>query len=110
MTPQLWAIVSVVAFLALLGVVMLWRRMPVYQWYCRRCKKVVSSGRFHPGRCFCDTSSLLAYYCKGCSSWNTSPTTYWHCMDCSGKQVILGVEYQLFNRHWKWRNQEARSA
>jgi hypothetical protein len=109
MTSQAWAIVGVATFLAVFGAAALWLRMPVYQWYCRRCKKVVSSGRLHPGRCICGTGALMAYFCKACASWHTSPTTYWHCMDCSSKQVILGVEYQLFNRYWKWRNQDARS-
>jgi hypothetical protein len=108
MSPQNWLIVGVVVFLAVAGLVALWLRMPVFQWYCRRCKKVVSSGRFHPRKCMCGSGSLVAYFCKACTSWRTSPTTYWHCMDCSSKQVILGVEYQPVTANWKWRNQSAR--
>jgi len=108
MTSQNWLIVGAVVFLAVVGVIALWLHLPIYQWYCRRCRKVVAAGRFHPAKCICGTGSLVAYFCKGCASWHTSPTTYWHCMDCSSKQVILGVEYQLFNANWKWRNQDAR--
>jgi len=109
MTLQTWAIVGAVsvAVLALAGMSFMWRRMPVYRWYCSRCKKIVSAGRFHPGRCACGTSLLVAYFCRACASWNTSPTSNWHCTDCSSKNVILGVEYHLGAALWRWRNRAA---
>ncbi len=109
MTPQNWTIVGAATFIVVVAGIALWQHMTVYQWYCQRCKKVVCAGRFRPHRCLCGTGTLTAYFCKACGSWHTSPTTYWHCMDCSSKQVILGVEYKLFERYWKWRNQDARS-
>jgi hypothetical protein len=107
MTSQVWAILGALSVLALVGIALLWRRMPVFRWYCRRCKKIVSSGRFHPGKCTCGTGSLVAYFCRACASWNTSPTSKWHCGDCSSKDIILGVEYHLFTALWRWRNQNA---
>ena len=84
---QVWAIVGAVSILALVGVGFMWRRMTVYRWYCSRCKKIVSAGRLHPRRCTCDTNMLVAYFCRACASWNTSPTSNWHCSDCSSKKV-----------------------
>jgi hypothetical protein len=104
---QIWAIVIATSVLALVGLAFLWLRRPVYRWYCRRCKKIVSSSRFHPGKCACGTHALVAYFCKACASWNTSPTTLWHCSDCSSKSVILGAEYHLHSALWVWRNQHA---
>jgi hypothetical protein len=59
MTAQGWALLGA-AVLALAGIVFLWRRMPVHRWYCRACKKIVSSGRFRPGKCKCGTTALVA--------------------------------------------------
>jgi hypothetical protein len=106
-TWQIWAIVGAASFLAVVGIAFLWARMTVFRWYCRRCKKIVSSGRFHPGKCACGTHSLVAYFCSVCTSWNTTPASNWHCSDCSSQKVVLGVEYQFFTRLWKWRNQRA---
>jgi hypothetical protein len=108
-TSQAWAIVSVASILAVVGIAFLWRRMPVYRWYCRRCKKVVSSGRFHPGRCACGTNVLLAYRCRSCASWNTSPLerSSWQCDDCSSKNISLGFEYHLATALWRRRDQDA---
>jgi hypothetical protein len=107
MTSQIWAMMIAGSFLTLVGIAFLWLRMPIYHWYCRRCKKIVSLGRFHPARCNCGTDSLVAYFCKACASWNTSPSLNWHCNDCSSKFVTLGVEYHRFTRVWRWRNQHA---
>jgi hypothetical protein len=106
MTPQVWAMVGAGSFLALAGIVFLWRRMPVFRWYCRRCKTIVSSGRFHPRKCACGTDSLVAYFCRACVSWNTSPISAWHCTDCPSKAVTLGVEYNFVLALWKWRNRK----
>jgi hypothetical protein len=46
----------------------------------------------------------VAYVCKSCASWNTSPKTNWHCNDCSSTAVALGVEYHLVKAFWTWRN------
>jgi hypothetical protein len=107
MTAQVWGIVAGLSFLALVSIAFLRWRMPVFHWYCRRCKKIVSSGRFHPGKCTCGTNALVAYVCRACASWNTSPTVNWHCSNCSSKDVTLGVEYYLLRAQWKWRNQAA---
>jgi hypothetical protein len=107
MTGQVWGILAGVSFLALVGIAFLRWQMPVFRWYCRRCKKIVSSGRFHPGKCTCGTNALVAYVCRACTSWNTSPTVSWHCSDCSSKDVTLRVEYHLVKAQWKWRNQAA---
>jgi hypothetical protein len=107
MTLQFWAILSAVFFPALAGIALLRRRIPVFRWYCWQCRKIVSSGRFHPGKCPCGTHSLVAYFCKTCASWNTSPHPNWHCGDCSSKDVQLGVEYHLGKAMWRWRTQDA---
>ncbi len=104
MSLEFWVVLGVAA---LAGVGFLWWRLPVYQWYCRRCRKIVSSGRRHPGKCACGTDALVAYFCKACASWNTSPKTSWHCNDCSSKAVVLGVEYHLDTAFWRWHNQNA---
>jgi hypothetical protein len=101
MSLQLWSILGVAA---LACIVFVWWRMPVYQWYCRRCRRVVSSGRLHPKKCLCGTNALVDYVCKSCASWNTSPKTDWHCTDCSSTAVALGVEYNLGKAFWTWRN------
>jgi hypothetical protein len=49
----------------------------------------------------------VAYFCQTCASWNTTPTSDWHCRDCSSKVVSLGVEYHLATGLWRWRNQKA---
>ena len=109
-TQEIWTIVSVVSLLGLLGgAFVLWRR-PVYQWYCGRCKKIVSASRRHPGKCACGTDRLMAYVCQACSSWNTSPAKNWHCMDCASTKVQVGVEYHIMRTMWRWRNQNAYNA
>jgi hypothetical protein len=104
---QVWMIVAGVAVTVLIGVAFLWLRRPVFRWYCRHCKKIISAGRFHPGRCTCGTKTLVAYFCKDCSSWDTTPTPGWHCNHCSSKDVALGVEYSLGTALWRWRNRPA---
>ncbi len=104
MTLQTWAIVGGISLMALIGAALLWRRMPVFRWYCRRCKKIVSSGRFHPRKCTCGTAALVAYFCKNCGSWNTAPNAHWHCVACSSKDVNLGVEYSFGTHLWRKRN------
>jgi hypothetical protein len=107
MTSEVWMILGVGSFLALAGLTFLWQRMTVFRWYCRRCKKIVSTGRFHPGKCQCGGNLLVAYFCKACASWNTSPTSNWHCSACSSKNVSIGVEYHNNTAWWRWRNQRA---
>jgi methionyl-tRNA synthetase len=107
MATQLWWIGAGALILSLVGGVWLLRRMPVFQWYCGRCKKVVAASRRHPGKCACGTDRLTAYFCQTCSSWNTSPTSKWHCNDCSSPKVRVGVEYHLIQARWRWRNQAA---
>lgn len=106
MTWEVWATLGTVAILALVGTAFLCRRLPVYHWHCRLCDKIVSAGRFHPGRCTCGTNLLVAYFCRDCASWNTTPTSRWHCGDCASRNVLPGVEYHLVQAQWKWRNQE----
>jgi hypothetical protein len=101
---HIWLIVAGVVMLGLIGGVALWLRMPVFRWYCRHCKKVIGTGRLHPAKCTCGTKTLVAYFCRDCSSWNTTPTPGWHCNRCSSKDVILGVEYSLGTALWRWRN------
>ena len=107
MTQQVWLILGAIGLVALIGLVLLWLRMPVFRWYCRRCRKIVSSGRFHPKKCTCDTAALVAYFCKDCGSWNTAPTSSWHCLSCSSKDISLGVEYHFGTGLWRARNRNA---
>ena len=107
MTTQVWMMIGAGAFVGLLGLGFLWWRMPVYQWYCGRCKRVVSASRRHPGKCSCGTDRLMAYVCQDCASWNTSPTKKWHCNDCASTKVHIGVEYLIVRTLWRWRNQDA---
>ena len=107
MTSTIWAMVSAGAFLALISGAFLWWRMPVFQWYCGRCKRVVSASRRHPRKCTCGTDRLMAYVCQACASWNTSPAKNWRCNDCASTKVHLGVEYHLARTMWRWRNQNA---
>jgi hypothetical protein len=107
MTTQLWWMIGGGIALALIGAAFLWRRKPLFQWYCGRCKRVVSASRLHPGKCTCGTDRLAAYICQTCSSWNTSPTNKWHCNDCSSTKVHVGVEYHIARTMWRWRNQGA---
>ena len=104
MNPQPWVIGVGVGAAILIGLVVLWMRMPVFHWFCRHCKKVISIGRFHPGKCSCATNTLVAYFCKDCSSWSTTPLHGWHCEKCNCKEVVLGVEYNLGTALWRWRN------
>lgn len=106
MTTILWISGGAIA-LVVVGMALLWRRMPLFQWYCGRCKKVVAASRWHPSKCTCGTDRLAAYFCQTCSSWNTSPATKWHCNDCSSPKVRVGVEYHLGQARWRWRNQAA---
>lgn len=107
MPSQAWLIAVGVSLVVLIGVVVLWIRMPVFRWYCRHCRKVIATGRFHPGKCTCKTSVLVAYFCQDCASWNTTPSSGWHCAKCSSKNILLGVEYNLITALWRWRNQNA---
>ncbi len=59
MSSQDWVFLGAGSFLALVGMALLWRRMPVFRWYCSRCKRVVSASRFHPGTCTCGTNLLV---------------------------------------------------
>lgn len=104
---HVWLILGAAAVVGLVGLTFLWLRMPVFRWYCRHCKKIISHGRLHPGRCTCGTKTLVAYFCRDCSSWNTTPSPAWHCNKCSSKDVILGVEYSLGTALWRWRNRPA---
>lgn len=101
---QVWLILIASSLVVLIGSVFLWLRMPVFRWYCRRCKKIVSAGRFHPGKCTCGTGALVAYFCKDCGSWNTTPMSNWHCVACSSKDISLGVEYHFGTGLWRTRN------
>lgn len=107
MTMEVWAMIGAGLFLGLAGGVFLWWRMPLYQWYCGRCKRIVSASRLHPGKCNCGTDRLLAYVCKDCASWNTSPAKIWHCNECASKKVQVGVEYLLGRTLWRWHKQRA---
>ena len=48
MTQQVWITAGMVSIAAVLGLLFLWVRMPVYRWSCRRCKRIVSTSRFRP--------------------------------------------------------------
>jgi hypothetical protein len=102
MTTEMWAMIGAGAFLV--AGAFLWWRMTVYQWYCGRCKRVVSASRLHPGKCVCGTDRLMAYVCQACASWNTSPAK---CNDCASTKVHVGVEYHLTKTMWRWRKQGA---
>jgi hypothetical protein len=104
MTGQVWMILIAVSITTLIGLTYLWLRMPLFRWYCRRCKKTVATSRFHPRRCTCGTQSLVAYFCKDCGSWNTAPTPRWHCAVCSSQDVSLGFEYAFATGMWRQRN------
>jgi hypothetical protein len=104
---QVWALSVGATVLVLSGLAFLWLRMPVFHWYCRRCKKIVTRGRLHPRKCPCGGDALVAYFCTACSSWNTSPSAVWHCVDCPSKAVTLGAEYHARTGQWKWRNKAA---
>ena len=105
---QVWAILGPLSLMALIGLGFLWQRMPVFRWYCRRCKKVVATGRFHPAKCPCGTTRLVAYFCRDCASWNTTSTSGWHCVACSSKDMSLGVEYNFGTGLWTTRNRNAK--
>ena len=107
MTHQAWVILISVSVVVPIGLAFLWLRKPVFRWYCRRCKKIVSRGRFHPGKCTCGTQALVAYFCKDCGSWNTTPKADWHCVTCSSKDVSLGVEYAFRTGMWRTRNRNS---
>jgi hypothetical protein len=102
---HIWLILGGLSAVAVIGLVFLGLRMPVFRWYCRRCRKVVSAGRFHPAKCSCGTQALVAYFCKNCGSWNTTSTGDWHCASCSSKDISLGVEYHFATGLWRTRNQ-----
>ncbi len=104
MNSQTWSILIAGSAAVVLGLIVFWVRMPVFRWYCRRCKKIASAGRFHPRKCTCATTTLVAYFCNDCKSWNTTPTSGWHCDACRSKEIILGVEYHLGTALWRWRN------
>ena len=104
MTMQVSLILGALSLVALIGLIFLWLRMPVFRWSCRRCKKIVSTSRFHPGKCQCGTTLLVAYFCRNCGSWNTTPSSKWHCIACSSKEISLGVEYHFGTGLWRTRN------
>ena len=110
MISQTWWIVGCSALGALVGLVLLWRRKPLFRWSCRRCKKIVSRSRFHPAKCTCGTRSLVAYFCRDCRSWNTTPTPNWHCGACSSKDISLGVEYNFGTGLWRTRNRNTKAS
>lgn len=105
MTLRDWGMVIGGVLTLAVGLVILWRWLPAYHWYCRRCKKTSSISHFHPRRCTCSTSALVAYRCQACSSWNTARQPDWQCNDCSSKEVLVGAEYHFANSLWLWRNQ-----
>jgi methionyl-tRNA synthetase len=107
MTMEMWTMIGAASFLGLVAAGILWWRLPVYQWYCGRCKRIVSASRLHPGKCTCGTDRLMAYVCQSCSSWNTSPVKNWHCNNCASTKVHVGVEYLFMRTLWRWRNQQA---
>jgi hypothetical protein len=104
MTHEVWVTVGAVWLAALIGLVLLWLRMPVFRWSCRRCKKIVSTSRFHPAACTCGVNTLVAVSCDSCGSWNTSPTPSRHCVACSSKNTSLGFEYHFRTGSWRTRN------
>jgi hypothetical protein len=108
MTREIWMAVGFVSVAAVLGLLFLWARMPVYRWSCRRCKRIVSTSRFHPGRCTCGENTLVASCCTRCGSWHTSPTPIRHCVACSSKDLSLGAEYHFRTSLWRLRNQNPR--
>jgi hypothetical protein len=110
MSQQTWMIVAGVSLLVVLAPAFVWMRMPCYRWYCRACKKIVSTGRFHPARCTCGTQVLVAYFCRDCGSWHTTPDSKWHCDTCSSKEVSLGVEYSFATGLWRTRNRNSQSS
>jgi hypothetical protein len=107
-TPEVWITVGAVSSAALIGVVFLWLRMPVFRWTCRGCKRVVSTSRFHPARCSCGENTLVATFCRKCGSWNTSPTPKRHCVACSSNELLLGAEYHFRTGLWRMRNRNPR--
>jgi hypothetical protein len=52
----------------------------------------------------------VAYFCKDCGSWNTTPDSKWHCAACSSADVSLGVEYNFGTAMWRTRNQFPKSS
>jgi hypothetical protein len=107
MNQQIWVILLASSVVTLSGLVVLWLRMPLFRWSCRRCKKIVSISRFRPAKCSCGTQVLAAYFCKNCASWNTTPRSNWHCVACSSKDLSLGVEYKFGTGMWRTRNVNA---
>jgi hypothetical protein len=100
MNQHMWSTIVVVSFTTLIGLTFLWVRLPVYRWFCHRCRKTVSTSRFHPSRCTCDTNTLVAYFCDSCGSWNTSstsdrPIANRQCVACSSRDVRMGYEYNI---------------
>jgi hypothetical protein len=101
---EVWTVAGSVCLLALAGSAYAWLRMPRYRWSCRHCKKIVTVSRLHPGQCTCGASTLVAYFCGDCGSWNTSPTAKRRCVGCSSKNIILGAEYNFGRRLVRIRN------
>jgi len=109
MTPHVWAAFVASSLAAVMGLAIMWLRMPVFRWFCHRCRKTVSISRFHPARCTCDTNLLVAYFCDSCGSWNTSstssrPIAHRQCIACSSRDIRLGYEYNLGAGAWRTRN------
>lgn len=115
MTQQVWTTFVALSLAAVIGLSFYWLRMPVYRWFCHRCRKTVSTSRFHPARCTCDTNTLVAYFCNSCGSWNTSatsdrPIANRQCVVCSSRDIRLGYEYNLSTRLWSTRNRNDKRA
>ena len=108
MTQEVWIGMGAACVAAVLGLIFVWMRMPVYRWSCRRCKRVVSVSRFHPARCTCGENKLVASFCKRCGSWNTTPKAPRHCVACSSNELSLGAEYHFVTSRWRMRNPNPR--
>ena len=104
MILEMWLGIGAACVAAVVGSIVIWLRMPLFRWSCRRCKKVVSISRFHPKRCACGEDTLVANFCKRCGSWNTTPTPHRHCAACSSKELCLAAEYHFHNSRWRMRN------
>jgi len=104
MIEQTWLILSGAVLIVFIALITWWLRMPAYRWYCRRCKKIASISRFRPAKCACGTQAMVAYFCKDCGSWNTTPRSHWHCASCSSQDISLGVEFVFHTAMWRFRN------
>jgi hypothetical protein len=110
MNDDPWIILGGACVLALAGLAYVWLRMPLYRWGCRRCNRIVTVSRFHPGRCTCGVNTLAAFFCGDCGSWNTLPTASRHCVACSSRNIVLGAEYNFGTRNVSIRNRNPRGS